>query len=388
MKFVFHTNSVSPHQLPLSREIVKVLGADEYRYVYTQPRTDERRRLGWGNEASEWVVCEKDDAEKSHEWMDGCDVLMSTLRDIDVFERRIERGLNTIYASERWFKPRMGILRLLNPSYLKMARRFVKLLSGCGTMYYFPMGVHAARDMARLCGLLHGDMCCIFRAPQLDFERRPGGKIWLKNGKNGKKYGLDKMRMWGYYVEPTKFALQVQQTTKPIPHEVKVLWVGRLLNLKRVDTIVRAVGEHANLKRVDDSLPKITLDIYGTGPEEARLKKQASEYGDVIKFYPPVPIEQVRKLMREHDVYVLASNAYEGWGAVVNEALEEGMKMIGTCEAGASATTLPNTNLFHAGDWRGLQRLLSNDVISCGIGSWTAKAAARALLNDNGTLMI
>ena len=52
MKFVFHTNSASPHQFPLALEIVKILGVDEYRYVYTTSRTDERRQLGWGNDVS------------------------------------------------------------------------------------------------------------------------------------------------------------------------------------------------------------------------------------------------------------------------------------------------------------------------------------------------
>jgi glycosyltransferase involved in cell wall biosynthesis len=145
-----------------------------------------------------------------------------------------------------------------------------------------------------------------------------------------------------------------------------------MLKLKRVDTIIKAVGECSKIK-------KITLDIYGLGPEEAKLKKIAAKYGDVIKFYPPVPISEVRKLMREHDVYVLSSNAYEGWGAVVSEAIEEGLAVIGTYEAGSSATILPESNLFHAGGWCRLQKLLQNDILKIDIGLWTAKNAADAL---------
>ena len=108
----------------------------------------------------------------------------------------------------------------------------------------------------------------------------------------------------------------------------------------------------------------------------------AAKYGDKIKFYPPVTINEVRKLMREHDVYVLSSNGYEGWGAVVSEALEEGMAVIGTYEAGASATILPESNLFHAGDWRRLKMLLEGNVEKVGIGPWTAKSAAIALISE------
>ena len=77
---------------------------------------------------------------------------------------------------------------------------------------------------------------------------------------------------------------------------------------------------------------------------------------------------------------VLSSNAYEGWGAVVSEALEEGMRVVGTYEAGASATMLPESNLFHFGDWRRLASILANDIKMIDIGMWTAKSAARELM--------
>ena len=333
-----------------------------------------------------WHIKEWEHREEARRIIENADVLMCGERDLGLMKKRCAANLMTIYCAERWFKPWMGMLRLLKPSYFKMAWRFVRLLRTSEKMFYYPMGIHAARDMARLCGLFAGDFRCLFRAPQLDFEQKPGGRIWLKNEPrntlNARRYCLDKMRMWGYFVEPSKFDALPVQEAGDTPSVCRVLWVGRLLNWKRVDVIVRAVGEHANLKRVDDSLPKITLDIYGTGPEEERLKKAAAEYGDAIRFHPPVPIAEVRRLMREHDVYVLASNAYEGWGAVVSEALEEGMAVIGTYEAGSSATILPDGNLFHAGDWRRLADILICQPPRTIIGQWTAKTAAQVLLND------
>jgi glycosyltransferase involved in cell wall biosynthesis len=231
---------------------------------------------------------------------------------------------------------------------------------------------------------MNGDWKCLFRAPELEFERQPGGKVWLKGDKesyNSRNYCLDKMRMWGYFVKEGIGKREKGKSSAFSVKEcdgegVKVLWGGRLLKWKRVDTIIRAVGECAKSK-------KITLDIYGLGPEKAKLKKIAKKYGDIIRFYPPVPISEVRNLMRVHDIYVLSSNAYEGWGAVVSEALEEGMRVIGTYEAGSSATILPESNLFHAGDWRRLKELLEGDVEKVGIGEWTAKVAARVLLENS-----
>lgn len=101
-----------------------------------------------------------------------------------------------------------------------------------------------------------------------------------------------------------------------------------------------------------------------------------------IHFHGQVSIEQVRELMRSHDVYVLSSDAEEGWGAALNEAIEEGMKVIGTYEAGSSITILPESNLYHAGDWRSLRKLIlaARGLPRVDIGEWGPGMAAERLL--------
>lgn len=383
MKFILYTNALSAHQIPLAKEVVKRIGAHNFRYIYT---SKNGQRLQESSATDNWI--EYLSIEKTNERLENADImLVGGIRPIDLMARRIAKGKTTLYMSERWFKPAIGMLRLLHPKYFLMAWRIVRLIRNSASFTYLPIGIHAARDMARLCGFFSGDLHCLFRAPKLDFERKPGGKIWLKNGGDGRRYCLNKMRMWGYFVEPSQLP-HSQLLHSPT---LKVLWVGRLLNWKRVDTIIRAVGElsksHSptpnsptpNSSTPNSLTPPLTLDLYGTGPEEKRLKKLASKYGDVIKFYPPVPIDEIRCLMRNHDVYVLASNAYEGWGAVVSEALEEGMKVVGTYEAGSSATILPKECLFHAGEWKRLLESLQNGVHGVGIGEWTAANASKVL---------
>ena len=379
MKFVFYTNSISPHQLPLARELIRIFGEDGYRYIYTKPFTEERRNIGWSTANEKWIIAEFEQQAEARRTLEEADIVLSAVRDWDLFELRAKRGLLSIYTAERWCKPPIGILRFLTPTHFCHAWRLAKLMRTTDKVLCFPIGIHAAMDMVRLCGLVHGNLRCLFRTPRLEIDGKPGGRIGLKNGADNKECCLDKMRIWGYYVEPSK-GKGVWDAQPPTNHypltTIKVLWVGRLLNWKRVDTIVRAVGEHAKLQRVNASLPTITLDIYGGGPAEAHLRKVAAQYGDAVTFHPPVPIDEVRRLMREHDVYVLASNGYEGWGAVVSEALEEGMKVLGTYEAGSSATMLPEENLFHVGDWKTLEKLLSNGSNPSGIGAWTASSAA------------
>ncbi len=82
----------------------------------------------------------------------------------------------------------------------------------------------------------------------------------------------------------------------------------------------------------------------------------------------PIGIHAVRDLMRAHDIYVLPSDGGEGWGAVVSEALTEGMKVLGTVDAGSSATILPPTHLFKAGDVKRLKVLLQSEIPLVNIG--------------------
>lgn len=371
-RFVLLTNVISPHQLPLAREIAARVGDDHFRYVYTEVADKDHGGLGWALDVPKW--CVHVGAADVDEWLENADVLLSGLRCFDLFERRAKKGLKNYYMTERWLKPPIGILRLLHPRYFGYARRLCRMMEE-GKVIGLPIGIHAARDMARLCGLMHGELRCLFGAPELEFESRPGGNI-VVSGQSlvaSRRYCLDKMRMWGYFVESSKLKVESEK----LKDGLRVLWVGRLLKLKRVDTIVRAVGE---LSTRTACSTRLILDIFGTGPEEFRLKKMAAKYGDVIKFHPPVPIDEVRKLMREHDLYVFGSNGYEGWGAVVSEALEEGMRVVGTYEAGSSVTMLPESSLFHSGDWRTLKRILQSEIPQCGIGTWTAKDAAAELV--------
>lgn len=435
MTFAFFTNCISPHQLPLAKQLIDKLGVEHYRYVYTDALTEERQQMGWGDAVdAQW--CQQGD--ETHKALVEADIVMSGIRALNLFDARLKEGKSTLYCSERWFKPPVGFLRVFVPSYLKMAWRFVKCFKN-NAFTYLPMGIHAARDMVRLVGFLSGDVRCLFRAPKVAFESRPGGAIVplkeaIKAGvlskaeiAFGKKHGFvqisrehwgklepqkvcAKMRMWGYFVAPGKKTTEYTEYTEgccaqdcqcEINHEIherhekgadaqtrnwelgtrncregasrlRVLWVGRMLNWKRVDTLVRAC--------ISDALQdKVALHLYGHGPEEEKLKRLATEGANVF-FHDFVPVAKVRDLMRAHDVYVLPSDSGEGWGAVVSEALEEGMKALGTTGAGSSATILPPTHLFKAGDVKRLKKNLLQEIEEILIGEWTAKRAAMVLI--------
>ena len=365
MKIAYYTDSISEHQVPVALKLVEKFGEGNFRYFYLNDRATHRKQM-MGKDAVKfsWTKKVSEAKDEFQEWVQEADVLYTIFRKPELFEKRIAKGKLTLYMSERWFKPPTGFLRLLHPRYFNMARRIVSCFES-GLVLYFPTGLIAARDMVRLYSLLKGNWQSVFGTIRLDYERFAGGRV------NGYPW----MRMWGYFVDASKQYTVRRNRNKPL----RVLWVGRFLKLKRVDTIIRAVR----------STPGVELDVFGTGDQEESLKAM-SRSCERISFHGVIPLAEVREQMRQHDVYVMSSNGFDGWGAVVSEAIEEGMTVLGTYECGAPATLLPDSNLFHVGDWRRLSAMLSALAIDCTEASlpqyvspdgWRAADAANAMIS-------
>ena len=391
MKVCLDTRSIHPHMAPLAACVRDLLPkSDSLTYVYRSTPNDPNRAKGanglvddialyWDGDSSGAV---KDAVRLS-------DALIENHRDFNIMEERLRNRRLTIYQSERWFKPIgagylvPGFLRMLFPFGIKRAIKMMRLFRAGDYFYYFPIGEHAARDMARMCGLMNGEWKCLFRAPEIDFERKPCGRIWLKGEGDESKYCLDKMRMWGYFVPKTKGECSGGAKFDS-ECTLRLLWVGRMLTWKNVDVIIKAVRQ-INKEMATTGFPnKVILDIYGNGPDEKRLKRIAKGCETCILFHPSAPYEEIRRIMQEHDVYVLCSNSFEGWGAVINEALEEGMKVISSSDAGAATVLLPKECLFKARDVSQLVELLRRPIHKFGIGAWSVESAARDLIDFIG----
>ena len=105
----------------------------------------------------------------------------------------------------------------------------------------------------------------------------------------------------------------------PNPH--RLIHVGRLVEWKRVDLLIKAV------KNVQRDFPDTELLIIGTGPKETELKNLASQYGisNSIQFlggiYQP---EELGGYLMASQIYILA-----GMGGIsINEAMSYGLPVI------------------------------------------------------------
>lgn len=366
MKVCFYLNSLSPHQRPLFNELASHFPFGECIYIAVDHLGEERQSCGWTEDTADSAPIlfgARCDSSKINAIVSECSLLICNIRDLDLFMYRAEHNRKTIYFSERWFKPLFGRLpgwfRLFVPHYFLMARSFFKMMAK-GYLKYYGAGVYAVRDMQ----LVSRCFGC------------------------NKAMSPDVIKLWGYFVGCQK---SVSCNSNQCANKrLSVLYIGRLLRLKHVDVAIKAIKACRKMAISEGRIPP-QLDIYGMGKDRKRLERIAHGYNDVIRFFPPVPMGDVRQIMRSHDVLVFLSDAREGWGVVVNEALEEGLRVIGSLESGACATMLSKEWLLSCRDERTLVELLmqcSREKAKCGrilgqgIGNWNVKNAAARLLSE------
>ena len=111
----------------------------------------------------------------------------------------------------------------------------------------------------------------------------------------------------------------------------RFIFVGRLINRKKVDLLIKAI---AALK-----LKEIEFWIVGAGDdtEEQHLRSLANLLLPKKVFWLGVlPIKQISNVMLKADCLVLPS-LHDGWGAVVSEALMVGTPVVCSDKCGSSA---------------------------------------------------
>ncbi|OGB17303.1 MAG: hypothetical protein A2W72_08630 [Burkholderiales bacterium RIFCSPLOWO2_12_67_14] len=133
----------------------------------------------------------------------------------------------------------------------------------------------------------------------------------------------------------------------------EILYVGQLIPRKRVDLLLRAFSQL--------DLPTARLRIIGKGEEEPHLQQLAHRLGiaERVSFSPGMPNAEIVATMAAADVLVLPSR-FDGWGAVVNEALMVGSPVICSDRCGASDVIENGRNghVFEAGNARALLECL------------------------------
>lgn len=139
----------------------------------------------------------------------------------------------------------------------------------------------------------------------------------------------EKLLKWGYFPETKHYDVDKLFAEK---EQATILWAARMIDWKHPDLPVRVA------KYLKDRGYSFRMNIIGGGELEKEVKLLAEELDvlDVVDFLGFRKPEEVRSFMEHSDIYLVTSDRQEGWGAVVNEAMNSGCAVVANHMIGAA----------------------------------------------------
>ncbi len=296
MNIVYFSNFLSPHVKPFCDTLYKLLN-NEFKFVQTMPLSNERRRLGYNKSTGEYVIDLTNRIKDLKIEANKADCAIFTLGSVpyEIITERIKNNKLTFFMSERLFK--RGMLKILDIKLWKQL--YINIISRNKNVYLLCNGCYVAKDF----------------------------KIIGFNFNNCFKFG--------YF--PESGIENYNKIFNPID-QLKLLWVGRMIDWKRPELAIE-IARLCSLKIYTE------LTFIGDGYLFDRLqtkcKKIDSQKCKII-FLGLKNNQIVRQYMKQSDFLLMTSNRREGWGAVVNESLSEGLPVIAEKSIGSSEYLIEN----------------------------------------------
>lgn len=147
--------------------------------------------------------------------------------------------------------------------------------------------------------------------------------------------GVDWYRQAGYprnRIFPYAYTVESPPPCSSSPSEnetVQLMYVGAFIPRKGVDLLLKALSRFTHLPW--------TLTLIGDGPARPAWLRQAARGGIAERLILPgvLPMSSITSHMARADLLVLPSR-FDGWGAVVNEALMSGVPVLCSTRCGAA----------------------------------------------------
>lgn len=358
MKLAFVSNYINHHQLPVSRMLYENLG-DNYTFIQTEPMEEERIRMGWGGDFDSLPFLKKyyeDEYEAKKIIAESDIVVFGGCEDESIIIDRLNENKPVIRYSERLYKE--GQWKWISP------RGLVKKYRD-----------HTRFNDSRVY------LLCAGAYVQDDFN--------IIRAYPGKRY------KWGYFPEFISYSddERKERRDRRREHDVlNILWAGRMIGWKHPESLIE-LAMHLDSEGIG-----YRINIVGDGECKDKIESEINKkaLSDKIQLLGTKTPAEVRELMNDADVYILSSDYKEGWGAVLNEAMNAGCAIVASHAAGAVPTLIKhrqNGLIFPSGDYKKMASLvaeLSRDQkwrLSLGEnayetleGAWNHEEAARRLL--------
>ena len=296
---VFVSNYINHHQIPFCNRLYEQLG-EGFCFIQTQPMEQERVQMGWNSkERLPYVRYYYEQPEAcEHLILESKVVLFGGTDEESYISPRLEAGKPVVRYSERLYKtgqwkaisPR-GLIRKYHDHTRYRKQQVYLLCAGA----YVPSDFHLVRAYT------------------------------------------GKMYRWGYFPELKEYdveELMMQKSggsTSAKDWVPRILWAARFIDWKHPEIPVRMA---AQLKKRGICF---RMDMIGGGELDSRIGHLIRELDveDCVTLLGYKSPGEVRSYMEQADIYLVTSDREEGWGAVVNEAMNSGCAVVANHMIGA-----------------------------------------------------
>lgn len=353
------SNYINHHQIPMCQEFYREL-KENYHFIQTEPMDEERVKMGWGDEVQDcpYLIKYYEEEERCKKLILESDiVIFGGVDEESYIEERLQSGKIVIRSSERLYKE--GQWKAISPRGL--------------CKKYKDHTRYRKKQVYLLCdgGYVASDFHIVRAYP-------------------------DKMFEWGYFPKVENYDLDKLFVDKN--NEItELLWTGRYVDFKHPEYIPRLA------KRLIEDQVKAHITFIGSGEMQPVITKLLQEYQSaeldkiltVMDFQPP---HKIREYMKQSNIYLFTSDYGEGWGAVLNEAMNSGCAIVANQAAGATPSLgrdLENCLIYKNGDFeefyqsvttlindRDLQERLGRNAYETMTSLWNAKNAVHCLLTQ------
>lgn len=306
---IYITNKWAHFQGSVCRELARLLGPGNFKMLLMEPldfgqeENETHKKMNWTHRPpqEEWIMQPAETVKEllSGEWLNllrsaevaivgamyGCRETISAL------DGRINAGKLTFIMNERYFKEKPRLRDFLNPRFLRLLQVLHRRFNN-RNVHYLPIDYYGANDMR--------------------FLRACKGRMWK----------------WAYFPEVSE-----KPTVKQLHDKLRVCWCGRMIECKRVEYIIKALGLVP-----DDAKCRMEVTIVGEGDTRKDMEALAEENGlsGVVSFKPFLSPSGVVEFLEGQDVYVFPSDRHEGWGVALQEAMDKCCVPIANTAAGAT----------------------------------------------------
>lgn len=339
MRIVFWQNIISPHQLAYINELPRYA---EVTLVVEQEMLEERRVQGW---STPWVhpdirvIVAPEDATLR-------DLIQSDREAINVFS-----GINAYPMVWRVFqeaqRQKCRTFVLAEPYEWSGFKGYLRRLMYRYLFWRYSHGIDALLTTGDrgVEGYLRSGMseAKLYQWAYFTGSGRPSTSSWADQVPCPSSINLEDKPLAPWLIREGQGE---ESPRERVAELVRLLFVGQLDVNKNVMGLLDALDRQVHAAW--------SLKIIGGGILREVLEARVAQ-SERISYLGSLPNSQVLEEMQTSDVLVLPS-LYDGWGAVVNEALEQGMRVLASDRCGAS--------ILLSEPWRGESIKLEGDGLA------------------------